>query len=506
MASVAKKFRALTEQAISFTVTIKDTVIGQGPYKMLLIGETGSGKTSFLNLLWNCGEVERLATFDFENFRSNNRIDLENARSQSMESKTTGATSYEIKLGQLDLTLIDTPGFGDSRGMDEDKKHVVKIIDALKEETYINCVCLVVNGRQSRATATLQYVLNEITAILPNSIVDQIIVVFTNTADPLDLNFDVQKLTEFFGKTIEDERYFIIENPYCKIEKAKQKGRKLGDDIIAKSLMKGFRETAETLQRMFETIQEYGQVHTKKFSELYQKKQDIEKEVLDMYVAYNNQTKVEKNIDEIEEELQAAIRKKTANKNFRSVSKITRHVRVNTSYHNTLCGAPNCYSICHEGCGLPKSMDKEQFWYCATIKSNGYCEERLCGHHYTYHFHDECKYIEVSEDKEYIDETTRAKFLAAKSEEEQKKIIQQQLQKQRDECSRKKQEISATLQVKIAEFQTIGLNRSYVKLMQSQLLLVREYIAGEKNLEGAASLKEIEKMLEKEIELVQGKL
>ena len=115
-----------------------------------------------------------------------NDIKLENPKSGPMESKTSGATLYpNVQLSKsLTVTLIDTPGFGDSRGIEEDKKHSQKIVDALKEADFVNCICLVINGSMSRMNATLKYVLTEVTAILPREVLNNVIVVFTKTADP----------------------------------------------------------------------------------------------------------------------------------------------------------------------------------------------------------------------------------------------------------------------------------------------------------------------------------
>ena len=70
-----------------------------------------------------------------------------------MESKTSGAKRYDVQLGDLNVGMIDTPGFGDSRGLEENKKHSQKIVKALKTEEYVNCICFVISGRQARMSA-----------------------------------------------------------------------------------------------------------------------------------------------------------------------------------------------------------------------------------------------------------------------------------------------------------------------------------------------------------------
>jgi len=44
-----------------------------------------------------------------------------------MASKTSDAGRYEVIIGHAKFTIIDTPGFGDSRGMEVDKEHFEKI-------------------------------------------------------------------------------------------------------------------------------------------------------------------------------------------------------------------------------------------------------------------------------------------------------------------------------------------------------------------------------------------
>ena len=185
------------------------SLAGSGEFKILLIGETGSGKTSFLNLISNYAMIQTLGKqVDFDQFRQFNDIKLENAKEHQIESKTSDAKLYKVEFDKMSIGIIDTPGFGDSRGIKEDKEHVKRIITTLKQEESINCVCLVINGRGSRMSATLKCVLSEITAILPRTVLNNVVIVFTNTAHSLDLNFDTSVLTEFCGKII--EKYFVL--------------------------------------------------------------------------------------------------------------------------------------------------------------------------------------------------------------------------------------------------------------------------------------------------------
>ncbi len=270
-------------------------------FRMLLIGETGSGKTSFLNLLYNCATVQDLGcgfgTKGLEQFKQFNDIKLENAVAISMETKTSDATLYNVVVGDLKVGVIDTPGFGDSRGFEQDKTNAQQIISALKREEYINCICLIINGRQPRASASLKYVLTEITAIFPRISLNNVIVVFSNTADPLNLTFDPDMLKGCFGKEVAN--IFCVENTYCQLEKAKAKVSRLGIDTVAKSLKKAFENTSEVLTEMCETIKDFPRVPTHCFVELYKKKNAIGECVIILLTLYNNQMSLEKSLKDV---------------------------------------------------------------------------------------------------------------------------------------------------------------------------------------------------------------
>ena len=76
-------------------------------YKILLIGETGSGKTSFLNVLCNCDLIQTLGFKEgLGQLQQFNDIKIENAISCKMESKTSGAKLHNVELGELKVDVI----------------------------------------------------------------------------------------------------------------------------------------------------------------------------------------------------------------------------------------------------------------------------------------------------------------------------------------------------------------------------------------------------------------
>ena len=446
------------------------------PYKILLIGETGSGKTSFLNLLCNSKLIEELGTevddAKFNRIKHYNDLEIEDSTAHAMASKTSEAKFYNTEVCKMRMKVIDTPGFGDSRGLEKDKENVAKIIDALRHEEYVNCVCLVINGRQARMTASLKYVLSEISTILPRQIFDNIIVVFTNSADPLDCNFDMRELDSYFGRRI--ERAYYIENPYCRIEKAKQKSGQLSADQIARSLGKSFEDTAECLRSLQETIKDFKDVHTLHFIKLYDKKQEIERDVIIILASYDQQTKLEREIKIKEEEVDAALKSKSLYTSFKTTREVevTKPVPTPDKRHNTLCGAPECYSNCHTPCYLPKSYDQEEFKKCRAMGGTETCKE--CGHSYRLHYHNEVIFEKVKEKKEFVDEKMKRKFEEATNMEQRADYLKQGFQKKREALMHKKNSLLQELNGKITEFQRLGIsNQNYAKVLEKQCDVVK---------------------------------
>ena len=477
-------------------------------YRMLLIGETGSGKTSFLNLLCNSKLIEELGTkvnaAKLDQIKHYNDLAIEDSTTCAMASKTSEAMAYKTELCKMRMTVIDTPGFGDSRGLEQDKVNVKKIIDALENvenEDYINCICLVINGRLCRMTASLQYVLGEISAILPREVFNNIIVVFTNTADPLDCSFDTSELIPYFSKKI--EHVFYIENPYCKIEKVKQRYKQASEKEIVKNLASfenSCKDATEPLRLIQETIKDFKDVHTHHFTTLFIMKQEIEKDFITILASYDQQTELEKEIKTAEEEVDAALKSQKLYTDFSTTRevKVTELVPTSDKRHNLLCGAPGCYTNCHTPCYLDKSYNRKTFKRCKAMGGTKTC--KVCGHSYKCHYHNKVVFKEVTESKEFVNEEMKQKFKEATSIEQRADCLRQGLQTRREELEREKDNLLQELIRKLDKFQELGISKqNYAKVLEKQLDVVklrREVAVGDECAQLNAVIQSLEKQLE----------
>ena len=62
-----------------------------------------------------------------------------------MASKPSNAKIYQMHLKAVHRTINDTPGFSASRGLEEDRAHVNRIMETLAIVGNVNAVLLVIN-------------------------------------------------------------------------------------------------------------------------------------------------------------------------------------------------------------------------------------------------------------------------------------------------------------------------------------------------------------------------
>uniref|UniRef100_A0A8C8F5J3 Fibronectin type-III domain-containing protein n=3 Tax=Oncorhynchus tshawytscha TaxID=74940 RepID=A0A8C8F5J3_ONCTS len=148
---------------------------------ILLLGATGSGKTTLVNTMINY--ILGVKWEDCYRFKLIHEV---TNRSQA-ESQTVVVTSYELYNHPgfqipYSLTIIDTPGFGDTRGMAHDKLVTQKVKDFLCNPlgiNHIDAVCFVVQAPLVRLSPSQRYIFDSILSIFGKDVAENILMLVT---------------------------------------------------------------------------------------------------------------------------------------------------------------------------------------------------------------------------------------------------------------------------------------------------------------------------------------
>ena len=134
---------------------LKDT---QTTLTVLLLGETGSGKSTLVNAIVN----HALGVGYDDNFRY--RVVKDSKERDEAQSQTRDVGVYKVWCDAIQRTIriVDTPGFGDTGGMQQDEENTVLIKNAIEREREIHAVCFVAAATRPRLTHTQQYVISRV--------------------------------------------------------------------------------------------------------------------------------------------------------------------------------------------------------------------------------------------------------------------------------------------------------------------------------------------------------
>ncbi|CAI5789317.1 Stonustoxin subunit alpha [Podarcis lilfordi] len=152
------------------------------PQKVIMVmGATGSGKTTLINAMINYVlDVQWGDEFRF-------KLIPENTNRSQAQSQTSEVTAYIVHHHKgfqvpYSLTVIDTPGFGDTRGKEHDKlitKQIREFFSSLGGTDHIDAICIVVQASLPRLTHAQRYVFDSVLSIFGKDIKDNIQVLIT---------------------------------------------------------------------------------------------------------------------------------------------------------------------------------------------------------------------------------------------------------------------------------------------------------------------------------------
>ena len=377
---------------------------------ILMVGATGSGKSTLINALANYMlGVEWNDDFRFK------LIDEPDTKSQA-HSQTDLVTTYDLyemkgsRLG-YSLTVVDTPGFGDTEGLEKDNKIMERI------ESYFKCkhgiqqleaVCLVVRSSLSRLTPTEKYIFDSILSIFGQDIKDNIrlMVSFSDNSEPAVLEA-IKKakipcsIDPATGGTL-----------YYKFNSAVFYESNKNDDETNKVNHTYFNMTVKAFKKFFYDL---GQMETKSLT--------LTREVLEErkrldFLLEGHCTKTEiklTQVDELETIKKVLIENQDqmeANKNFEFEVEFL--VPKETDISGTGQFTTNCQT-CRITCHFPcRQASDERKHICSVMDSSGTC--MICKCPWNVHFNQKYRYDMVKEKVKRSSDAIRKQYQGAANE------------------------------------------------------------------------------------------
>ena len=142
----------------------------------------------------------------------------ENEVFKTGESATQFPQEYIFESDTVRFHLIDTPGIGDSRGIDQDKKHFANTLDFLQYFDKISAVVVLLKPNFARLTVAFRFCVLELLTHLHKSLVSNIMFAFTNSRGTFYRPGDtLPALKKFLNENqisidVSKENYFCFDN------------------------------------------------------------------------------------------------------------------------------------------------------------------------------------------------------------------------------------------------------------------------------------------------------
>jgi len=208
---------------------------------ILILGETGVGKSTWINAFINyitfdsleqamdAGDLKYAIPFSFSIQQSDENGVLdptistvieygssEDENNSSLgESATQRTIVHAVLIGETMVRLIDTPGIGDTRGVDQDKKNMEDILATLAQYPKIHGILILIPPNRSRLSIMFQFCIKELLTHLHRNAARNMVFGFTNTGPDNKPGDSFPTLNTTISKFKEANLQLVPRTVYC---------------------------------------------------------------------------------------------------------------------------------------------------------------------------------------------------------------------------------------------------------------------------------------------------
>ena len=339
-------------------VSIGEEIKGAQEKVLMVLGATGAGKSTLIN-----GMINYMFGVQWkDNFRF--KLITEEAKSQahSQTSTITAYTIYHMDGSQVEynLTIIDTPGFGDTSGLERDKEITEQIkqffsVQGQNGISHLNGIGFVTQSALARLTPTQQYIFDSILSIFGKDVAKNIFIMVTFA--------DGQKppvMSAIEAAKIPQSGFFKFNNSALFAE--------ISDDDEDNFDEMFWRMGVSSFKKFFAAFQKAESVSLTMTKEVLQYRENLETVVIGL------QRQMKECLAEMEVLRQEKEVLKEHEKDIETNKDFTFYVDV-PFYRTEKCpkdtfvtNCLRCSTTCHYPCGIPDNEDK---MWCAAMNRKG---------------------------------------------------------------------------------------------------------------------------------------
>ncbi|KAJ6594419.1 hypothetical protein B0H19DRAFT_919891 [Mycena capillaripes] len=438
------------------------------PYTILLVGETGVGKSSVLEFIANVMVGNPAFKYDFSLLNHENEAGGSQAGSQ-----TNAAHLYKLESNNgQEVHILDTPGLADTRGLQQDEIHKKSIATQIRKHIEsVHAVIILANGTVPRLTVGTDYALSTLSAIFPKSLAGNIAFMFTNIADVLSGNFSQDSVPD----ELRDAPQFFLNNPIAlqrKYDDLKKNPHPKAKINKARNVVSnGEEEGLEMLVDVFDWLDGLTPQPTTEMLSLYNQSQQIDHQIANTLAQMDQASAKKEEIRKLMNDIRAGKASMDAYSKFEQTVNLKPWKQVESAAYNTLCSESGCYSNCYEGSSLTRTS--YFLWLVGCVGMGSWTCSR-CNHSFWKHNRYCVLWTQVPETHITIDGDMKQKWEKASEGKERNEVMLVQMRKTLIDLTNSIDDSTATLFQLASDYANLSLSGSFSAQVEKAINLLEQ--------------------------------